>query len=430
MRISKKIAALAIAGAMVVGVLGAAQTAQAAQIAGTITITPTSGNVNTDVNFFNSMAVSVGATAPYNLLSGTFVYQGGVEVGSVAQARSSSQVSTSGTNGLDGQPAFMDRSITPTNTFLSSKLLNDPTLSTLVSGPFELRYYYFASKTSPNRATDPYVKLDMTYNTTTGAWGLPAAPAITTNVSLTAGASGTTVSLGATVQKLSDSSTATAAAGSVVFNEGSTTVATVAVASGVASASLTGVSYGTHSYTAQFVPSDAVYATSTSATSTVQVGGSSSPSTVTTTIPSGVGTLTLTGVSSTVSLGTATLSAGTLNASGSLAAVVTDSRQLDYPSWSLTGQVGDFTVGAKTLLGKYLGWTPAVSGSAGGSVAGALVLPAVAVGDLGLKAISQLASGSPSSAGTVTNAAAVLQLKAPSNTPAGAYSATLTLTLI
>ena len=38
--------------------------------------------------------------------------------------------------------------------------------------------------------------------------------------------------------------------------------------------------------------------------------------------------------------------------------------------------------------------------------------------------------GAPSAAGSVTNASALLQLKAPANTPSGAYSATLTLTLI
>ena len=214
-----------------------------------------------------------------------------------------------------------------------------------------------------------------------------------------------------------------------MFTEGATTVATVAVASGSAVATLSAVADGPHSYVATFVPTNAaVYTTSASGTASVYVGAQVATSNITTTIPSGVGTLTLTGVSTTVALGTATLSGGTLNASGTLNAVVTDTRQLDYPAWSLTGQVGNFTAGTKTLDGKYLGWTPAVSGTAG-SVAGAIVLPATGSVN-GLKTVSTLATGAPSNAGTVTNASALLQLKAPSNTPAGAYSATLTLTLI
>ena len=138
MNITKKIAALAIAGAMVVGGVAVAQSASAAQIAGTITITPTSGNVNSDVNFLNSIAVSVGATSPYNLLSGTFVYQNGQEMGSVAQARSTSMVASAGTNGLDGNAAYMDRINIPTNTFVSNKLLNATSVP-LATGPFELR---------------------------------------------------------------------------------------------------------------------------------------------------------------------------------------------------------------------------------------------------------------------------------------------------
>ena len=421
MNITKKVAALAVAGAMVVGGLVVAQSASAAQIAGTITISPTSGNVNTDVNFLNSIDVSVGAPSGFQALGGTFIYQGGVEKGNIAQARNTSMTSSAGTNGLDGNPAHLDRVIIPTNTFLSSKLLNDPSLN-LATGQFELRWYYFASSTSPNRATDPYVKLDMTYDATSGAWSVYT-PAVATTVSLTAGATGSTVNLAATVKK-PDLSTASDATGNILFLEGATTVATVPVASGVANASLTGVADGSHTYTAQFVPPGSVYAGSTSSSATVQVGGITATSTINVTVPSGVGTLTLTGVSSSVNLGTAALSGGTLNASGNLVAVVTDTRQTDYPAWSLTGVVGNFSDGTHTLDGKYLGWTPSATGV---GTAGAAVLPA---NPNGLKTISTLATGAPSTSGTVTNASAVLQLKAPSNTPAGAYSATLTLTLI
>jgi Bacterial Ig-like domain (group 3) len=425
MKINQKMGALALAGAVIAGVFaGGVQAAQADVLAGTITISPTSGNVNTDVNFLDSIAVSVGAPVGYRALGGTVIFQGGVNHGAISQTRNTSMPSTSGTNGLDGNPAFMDRSITPTNTFVSSKLLNQLT-NPIATGNFELRFYYFANAQAPDYVNDKYVSLTMTYDATTGAWGLPAAPAITTTTSLTAGATASTVTLTATVKD--GAATATAAAGSVVFKEGTTTVATVAVASGVATASLPGVANGQHSYTAEFQPSNGVYSGSISAPASVQVGGITATSTITTTIPTGVGTLTLTGVTSTVALGTAALTGGTLNASGTLNAVVTDSRQLDYPAWSLTGQVGDFTAGTKTLSGKYLGWTPSATGV---GTAGAPVLPAATLVDNGLKAISSLATGAPSSSGTVTNASALLQLKAPANTPAGSYAATLTLTLI
>jgi hypothetical protein len=434
MKINKRFVALVVAGAMVVGTVGLSASAQAAEITpvGTITISPTSGNVNTDVNFLDSIRVSVGAPVGFRALSGTFVYQNGVEVGSVSQARSTSMVSTAGTNGLDGNPAFMDRSIIPTNTFVSNRLLNNAALSTLTTGAFELRYYYFASSTAPNRATDPYVKLDMTYNTTSGAWGFPAAAAIATTTSLAASASGTSVTVSATVKSGTPSTTATAAAGTVSFFEGVTQVGTTqTVAAGLASVSLTGVANGAHSYTATFTPSDAVYSTSTSATSTVQVGGVQAQPSTTVTVPANAGSLTLTGVSTSVALGTAVLNttSNTLDASGTLNAVVSDTRQTDAASWSLTGQVGDFTAaGSKTISGKYLGWTPSVLNGSIGS-AGSAVLPYSTTGN-GLKDISPLSNGAPSYAGDLTTVSAVLLLKAPAKTAAGAYTATLTLTLI
>jgi hypothetical protein len=439
MNIKKKLASIAVIGAVLASGFVAAAPASAAEISGaTLTITPTSGNVNTDTVFLNSIAASVGAPVGFRALGATVVFQNGNRIGSVSSTRTTSMVAEAGTNGLDGNPASMDRSLIPTNNFVSNRLLNDPALGNLVpgglvTGQFELRFYYFASATSPNY-NDPYVKLDMTYNASTGAWAVYTAPvaAIVTTTSLTASAAASTVTLTTTVKK-PDTTTATDATGDVVFKEGATTVATVPVASGVATASLTGVANGSHTYTAEFVPTGTVYAGSISGGATVQVGAITATSTINVTIPNNVGALTLTGVSSSVNLGTAVLGSGTLNASGTLTAVVTDTRQLDYPTWSLTGQVGDFTAGTKVLDGKYLGWSPSVSGSAvsgpQSSVAGAPVAPAPATTN-GIKAISTLATGQPNPAGTVTNASAVLELKAPSNTPQGAYSATLTLTLI
>ncbi len=429
MTIKKKIAAIALAAAVIGGGIGGATAAQAAPIAGgTITISPTSGNVNTDSVFLNSIDVSVGGPVGFRNLSGTFAFQGGVNMGAISIARTPSMLAEYGTSGLDGNPAHLDRSISPTNGYVSDKLIN-ATDTPLVSGQFELRYYYFASTTSPNY-NDPYVAIQMTYDATSGAWSV-FTPAIATTVSLTAGASGTTVNLSATVKKASDGTTATAAAGNVVFKEGTTTVATVPVTSGAAAASLTGVANGSHSYTATFVPSNATYGTSTSAAASVQVGGIQQTTTINVTIPSGVGTLTLTGVPASVNLGTAVLGGGTLNASGTLGPLtVSDTRQLDYPAWSLTGQVGNFSDGSHTLDGKYLGWTPALSGTGNAGTAGAAVAAGTGNGNTGLKTVSILASGSPTDGVPNTAVTAALALAAPANTPAGAYSATLTVTLI
>ena len=434
MNITKRIAALAVAGAMVVGGVGVAQSAQAAEIPGVITITPTSGNVNTDVDFLYSIGVSVGAPEGFRAISGTFVYQGGVNMGAVSNVRAPSTPTTYGTFGLDGNPSFADRSLSPTNDYVTNKLLSQTDVP-LATGAFELRNYYFPLSTSIDLVNDPYVKLDMTYDAATGDWAVyePPVASIATTVSLTGSTTlnAGEVSLAATVKK-ADATTATDAVGDVVFKEGAATVATVPVASGAASALLTGVADGAHTYTAEFVPSDTVYAGSTSGSVLVNVG-SPAPQTsnITVTIPSGVGTLTLTGVDSSVSLGTASHAGGTLNAQGTLHSVVTDSRQLEYPAWSLTGQVGDFTsaVGGHVLDGKYLGWTPSITGDAAGSAAGAVVLPAPGSVN-GLKTSSVFATGLPNEAGSITNASALLQLKAPAKTRAGAYSATLTLTLV
>ncbi|WP_309616510.1 Ig-like domain repeat protein [Salinibacterium sp.] len=430
MKINKRIAALAVAGAMVVGTVGLSASAQAAEItpAGAITITPTSGNVS-DQYFLTSIAVNTGAPVGFRAAGATYIYQGGVEMGGISILRTLAMPSTFGTTGLDGNPAFLDRSVSPGNNYVTNKKL-DALANPLATGNFELRFYYFASNTTLDRVNAPYVKLNMTYDATSGAWAVAGAPPVgptATTTSLTAQATGSAVTLAATVAPA-------AAVGTVSFSEGATVVAAnVAVSGGVATANLPTVTDGPHTYTATFTPTvPANFTASTSGNATVTVGGIVQTTNVTTTIAAGAGNgvLTLTGVPATVALGAATLTGTTLNASGTLNAIVTDSRQLDYPAWNLTGQIGDFSTGGATpkiLSGKYLGWTPAVTG-APNSVAGAVVLPAPATVN-GLKTISTLATGAPNDV-EVSNVSALLQLKAPKNTPAGAYSATLTLTLI
>jgi hypothetical protein len=432
MRINKKFASLALAGALVVTGLSVAAPASADVIPGTITITPTSGNT-ADQFFLTSIATSVGAPLGYRAASTNQIFQNGVLVGNMSNLRLPSMASTYGTNGLDGNPAYMDRSVTSTNNFVSNKQLNHTALATLVSGEFELRYYFHASSTSLDLVNDKYLTLTLTYDSATGNWGIPVA-ATPTSVALTGSttANAGEVDLDATVENAAGDTTLTAVAGDIVFKEGATTVATVPVANGVASALLAGVPNGSHSYTAQFVPSNAIYTGSTSGSVNVQLGSLTAPvstgSNITVAIPTGVGNLYLTSYSTSVDLGTAARNGGTLDASGTLEAVVTDERQVEYPAWNLNGQIGDFTKSGGTVLdGKYLGWTPSVAVNTIGSTAGPVVAPAPGTTS-GLKAVSLLATGAPSYNGTVTTASALLQLKAPVNTPSGAYSATLTLT--
>ncbi len=440
MKLNKKVASVAISALVLAGLAVGAAPAQADVIPGTITITPTSGNVS-DQYFLQSIGTSVGAPVGYRAASTNQIFQNGVLVGNMSNLRTTSMAVTAGTNGLDGNPAFMDRSIIGSNNFVSNKQLNSPLLqgTPLQTGNFELRYYFHALSTSLDLVNDKYLTMTLYYDAATGNWGPPAAPATptTTSLSATTTAAAGEVALSAAV-KNAGGTVLTAAPGSIVFKEGATTVATVPVAAGLASTTLTGVANGSHVYTATYVPTGTAYATSTSATATVQLGSlvapvTGAPSNITVAIPTGVGNLYLTSYSASVDLGTAVRNGSTLDASGTFYAVVTDERQLDYPEWNLKGQIGDFTkVGAPTTVldGKYLGWTPAVApdGVAIGSTPGPVVAPAPA--STGLKVVSLLAKGQPNAANTVTSASALLLLKAPTNTPAGQYNATLTLTLI
>ena len=116
------------------------------------------------------------------------------------------------------------------------------------------------------------------------------------------------------------------------------------------STTLIGSADGYHQYTAKFVSTDtASYNSSAlSGTASVIIGSNTAQSTITVVIPNNVGALILSGVPASVRprYGGAQRCprTGTLDASGNLNGVtVTDTRQLDFPAWSLTGQVGDFS---------------------------------------------------------------------------------------
>ncbi|WP_199734078.1 choice-of-anchor M domain-containing protein [Micromonospora musae] len=112
---------------------------------------------------------------------------------------------------------------------------------------------------------------------------------------------------------------------------------------------------------------------------------------------------------------------------------VTDTRA-GQPGWSASGQVpADFTgPDAATFSAGYLGWTPQVlaQGSGQGVVAGPQVAPYV-VGTGGGLGNSAVLGSAPGGAGRGTaQLGASLRLSVPTETAAGTYTATLTLTAI
>ena len=117
---------------------------------------------------------------------------------------------------------------------------------------------------------------------------------------------------------------------------------------------------------------------------------------------------------------------GELRFGGALSGVTVIDTRNGSPSWSLSGQVSNFSGG---LAGKYLGWVPRVVTPGGGAIPGGTVPSGLVAGN-GLADVSPLASapaGHPKGSVTV---GADLDLRIPSSTPAGSYTATLTLTAL
>jgi hypothetical protein len=96
-------------------------------------------------------------------------------------------------------------------------------------------------------------------------------------------------------------------------------------------------------------------------------------------------------------------------------------------SWSISGQVGDFTGG---IDGKHLGWKPKVTVAGAGAAPGDEVFSGITSGN-GLKDGSLLASrASGNTAGGTATLGADLDLRLPITTGAGTYSVTLTITAL
>jgi len=264
----------------------------------------------------------------------------------------------------------------------------------------------------------------------------------TTSATPPAGATPTTTSLNANpttvLQGNNVTLTATvspaAAAGSVQFFDGTTSLGSSPVASGTASMTNNTMQVGDHSITAQFVPTDPnAFAGSTSTAVTVHVvanNGLTGTESINVNVPLSEGVFTLTVSGTPVQLSDAINNGTVFDSTGQLSAVtVSDGRQQSKPGWSVSGQVSNFTSGANSIDGNDLGWTPAITtpNTAGDVTAG----PAVAPGsNPGLKNGSGLASAAAGHGLGTTVLGAGLHLQAPLDTPTGAYNATLTVTAV
>ncbi len=307
-------------------------------------------------------------------------------------------------------------------------------------------------------------------STGTSSFTISPAPAANTNTALsvnpTSAAADSTVTITAAVTNASTTAALSAADGQVTFYDdgssssggvtsGSQALGTVSLGSG-GTAVLTYSSFaqGAHNIVAQFTPADpSVYNSSTSLPLLFTATAPQYPPVsqdVDVTVPAG--TLTITtpySPSDPFNLGTAVLdpTGSKFTASApfgdtanpSQGVTVTDSRAGDQP-WTASATVTDFTDGASVINGQNLTLTDVtpsyVSGNALQSgdvtttdvVNGAIYGP-TAGGSDGLKGgPHQFASAATGDGSVYLDG--LLTLTAPSSTPAGAYTATLTLTIV
>lgn len=127
-----------------------------------------------------------------------------------------------------------------------------------------------------------------------------------------------------------------------------------------------------------------------------------------------------------VSLGQAsTLDDGRFYAEGTLPTItVTDSR-VGGPVWELSGRATAFTSGSASFGAEYLGWSPQILSNPSGSYPGSSTS-----GTGGLASSARLAIGLNGHNAQPTSFTALLDLVAPADTEPGAYSSTVTLTMV
>ncbi|MEU3452525.1 Ig-like domain repeat protein [Micromonospora sp. NPDC006766] len=250
-------------------------------------------------------------------------------------------------------------------------------------------------------------------------WKVPVVEATTANLAVSPAspvAAGTQVTLTATVAP-------SGAAGTVEFLRGTNSLGTATVSGGKATLTTSTIPAGSWSLTARFTPADpSSYGASTSSAHSFVVngpaGGASKAQTITADVDPGAFTLDIAEPPSIALLGGQV--GGT--ATGALKqATITDLRGTNA-GWDVTGQLSDFT-GAGNIPAENLTWTPSAAKASGsGSVTAG---GAANLGDT--RSLCSSAAGS--SAGKFTCDAG-LSLSIPDSVPPGAYSATLTLTLV
>jgi hypothetical protein len=303
----------------------------------------------------------------------------------------------------------------------------------LSSGDYQIAVVCFTPTFDTVVPDNVWIHVDLeggTWNVITG----PSNPGTVTTTT-TLAANPTTVAAGDPVA-LTATVSGAGAAGSVEFFDGATSLGTATVSGGTATKSVDTLAAGTHSVTAKFTPTDPnAFTSSTSDAVTVTVNGGdtggggnqSGGQQINVTVPgsNGGGDLTLDVAPTPVTLAQ---QGDTLSFKGDLSPItVTDGRS-DLAGWHVDGKTSDFTSGGNSIDGKQLGWAPAVTAQnpAGDVVKGA----DVAAGNPGLKAGATLASAAAGKGAGASTLGGSLDLEVPDATSAGAYSATLTVTLM
>jgi hypothetical protein len=248
-----------------------------------------------------------------------------------------------------------------------------------------------------------------------------------------------------------------AVAGTVNFIENGSTIASGSVntGTGVATASSTSLAQGSHTITAQFVPSNPANVNgATSAPFTQQIDaplGASALQPIDVVITPGYLTISLLGQTADPATGAVSGSADVihmgapvfqpdgawLRSAGALHAVTITDTRAGNPGWAATGVVSSFSDGSgHSISGYNLGWTPhridqAASQNvtaAAQAVAEKVVTGGTGVGT-GLGSTQPFASAPDNFGNGTVHLDGALDLWIPTDVPAGTYNATLTFTV-
>ncbi|MEV6815395.1 Ig-like domain repeat protein [Micromonospora sp. NPDC051296] len=395
-RLLARVAALTTGAALAAGALVAVASPALAAPLGTVNLSQTSGLV-TDSPMFESAVTS--APCPTG-----FGEESALRIGPADTGPFTNLTPSLGGGGYDKAPVTAN----PNRSFQLA----------LGSAPANGRWWVVVECFSllEGRHPDRFVtEIVVTGN----QWRVPVVEATTTSLAVSPASpveAGTPVTLTATVAP-------GGAAGTVEFLRGTNSLGTAAVSGGTATLTTSTIPAGSWSLTARFTPADpGSFGASTSSAASLVVngpaGGVSKVETITADVDPGAFTLDVAQPPAVELLGGQV--GGT--AAGALKqATITDLRGTNA-GWDVTGQLTDFT-GAGNIPAGNLTWTPSAA-KASGSGAVSAGTPAN-LGDT--RTLCTSAAGS--SAGTFTCDAG-LSLSIPDSVPPGAYSATLTLTLV